>query len=50
LPHEIRGSLNEVAGGYHLKVFLGESFRFVSLMVKTFGQFLLCHSELEREL
>jgi hypothetical protein len=50
LPHEIRGGLDEVAGGYRLKVFLGEPFSFDPLMVKAFGQLLLCRGELECEL
>jgi hypothetical protein len=50
LPHEIRGGLDEVAGGYRLKVFLGESVSFVSLIIKALGQLLLCRGELECEL
>jgi hypothetical protein len=50
LPHKIGGGLDEVAGGYRLKVLLGESISFVSLMVKALGQLLLRRGELECEL
>jgi hypothetical protein len=50
LPHEIRGSLDEVAGGDCLKVFLGKSVSFVSLIIKALGQLLLRRGELECEL